>query len=145
MAVIAFRKREKSVRKSRKSPPGLRTGRNGDGQVISDRILKNIADQIISGRLHPGYRLDEIKLAAAFKVSRTPVREALKQLVAARLVDWRPHQCAVVARIPPSELVEMFEVMAHLEGLCGSLRRTSDDVYRTGRTKIDATEIRGLR
>ena len=95
---------------------------SGNGPVIrSDRVRRQIADQIISGALRPGQELDEKKLAEAFSVSRTPVREALRQLAAASLVEWRPHQSAVVAKITPSKMVEMFEVMAELEGFCGRL------------------------
>jgi len=83
--------------------------------------VHQIADQIISGALRPGQELDEKKLAEAFNVSRTPVREALRQLAAASLVDWRPHESAIVAKITPSKMVEMFEVMAELEGFCGRL------------------------
>jgi DNA-binding GntR family transcriptional regulator len=95
---------------------------NGEGSPIrSDRVRRQIADQIISGALRPGQELDEKTLADAFKVSRTPVREALRQLAAASLVEWRPHQSAVVAKITASTMVEMFEVMAELEGFCGRL------------------------
>src|ERR1700760_123675 len=99
-----------------------REDEGGDSPVIrSDRVRRQIADQIISGALRPGQELDEKKLAEAFNVSRTPVREALRQLAAASLVDWRPHQSAIVAKITPSKMVEMFEVMAELEGFCGRL------------------------
>lgn len=87
----------------------------------SDWVRREIADQIISGALRPGQELDEKQLAKVFKVSRTPVREALRQLAAASLVDWLPHQTAVVAKITPSKMVEMFEVMGELEGFCGRL------------------------
>lgn len=90
-------------------------------RIQSDRIRREIADQIICGVLRPGQELDEKTLAEAFNVSRTPVREALRQLAAANLVEWRPHQSAVVAKITASKMVEMFEVMAELEGLCGRL------------------------
>src|SRR5947209_20309947 len=94
----------------------------GDSPVIrSDRVRRQIADQIISGALRPGQELDEKKLADAFNVSRTPVREALRQLAAASLVEWRPHQSAVVAKMTPSQLVEMFEVIADLGRFCGRL------------------------
>ncbi|HEY1363030.1 MAG TPA: GntR family transcriptional regulator [Xanthobacteraceae bacterium] len=89
--------------------------------IRSDRVRREIADQIISGVLRPGQELDEKKLAEGFNVSRTPVREALRQLAAASLVEWRPHQSAIVAKITPSKMVEMFEVMAELEGFCGRL------------------------
>jgi DNA-binding GntR family transcriptional regulator len=106
-------------------PSSLSTARkteSGEGPLIrSDRVRRQIADQIISGALRPGQELDEKKLADAFNVSRTPVREALRQLAAASLVEWRPHQSAVVAKITASKMVEMFEVMAELEGFCGRL------------------------
>src|ERR1700730_11964042 len=70
-----------------------------DSPVIrSDRVRRQIADQIISGALRPGQELDEKKLAEAFNVSRTPVREALRQLAAASLVDWRAHPKGEVAQ-----------------------------------------------
>jgi DNA-binding GntR family transcriptional regulator len=89
--------------------------------IRSDRVRRQIADDIIKGVLRPGQELDELKLAKAFNVSRTPVREALRQLAAAQLVEWQPHQSAVVAKVTPSKMVEMFEVMAELEGFCGRL------------------------
>src|SRR5919204_6244717 len=92
----------------------------GDSPVIrSDRVRRQIADQMISGALRPGQELDEKKLAEAFNVSRTPVREALRQLAAASLVEWRPHQSAIVAKITPSKMVEMFEGMAEVRRVCG--------------------------
>jgi DNA-binding GntR family transcriptional regulator len=106
--------------------PTIRAARqNAEGSdeplTRSDRVRRLIADQIISGSLKPGQELDEKTLAEAFDVSRTPVREALRQLAAAELIEWRPHQSAIVAKITPSKMVEMFEVMAELEGFCGRL------------------------
>src|SRR5262245_51917725 len=82
--------------------------------TLADRVKRRLADQIISGTLKPGQELDEKRLAETFKVSRTPVREALRQLAACDLVEWRPHQTATVATITASKLVEMFEVMAEI-------------------------------
>lgn len=87
----------------------------------TDRVRRRLADEIISGKLRPGGHLDEKALAARFKVSRTPVREALRQLAASDLVEWRPRQGAVVATITIPKMIEMFEVMAELEGFCGRL------------------------
>jgi DNA-binding GntR family transcriptional regulator len=125
----------------------------GDSPVIrSDRVRRQIADQIISGALRPGQELDEKKLAEAFSVSRTPVREALRQLAAASLVDWRPHQSAIVAKITPSKMVEMFEVMAELEGFCGRLaarRMTASEhanlisIHRKFRPYVQARDREG--
>jgi DNA-binding GntR family transcriptional regulator len=65
--------------------------------------------------------LDEMELAQRFKVSRTPVREAIRLLVASGLVDARPHRSAVVARPGNEQLVGMFEALCELEMICAGL------------------------
>ena len=81
-------------------------------------ITRAIADDIVHGRLVPGTALDESALAALFGLSRTPVREALRQLSAAGLVEGRAHHSAVVADVNEQQLDDMFAVMAELEALC---------------------------
>ena len=82
------------------------------------RIQASLADDIVHGRLEPGEALDESRLAQAFGVSRTPVREAIRQLEAIGLAEARPHRGAVVADISEQRIDEMFVVMAELEALC---------------------------
>lgn len=88
-----------------------------------------LENEIATGVLRAGDRLDEAQLAARFGVSRTPVREALHQLASSGLIEQRPRRGAVVAQASPERLVEMFEVMAELEGMCARLaaRRLSDE------------------
>jgi DNA-binding GntR family transcriptional regulator len=86
-----------------------------------DQMVRAIADQIVTGVIRPGDRLDEASLAASFEVSRTPVREALGQLSAMGLVDRRPNRGASVAVVPHEHLASMFESMAELEGICARL------------------------
>jgi DNA-binding GntR family transcriptional regulator len=85
-------------------------------------------EEIATGMVTPGSRLDETELAARFGVSRTPVREALIQLASAGILELRPRRGAVVPELAPHRLIEMFEVMAELESMCGRLaaRRMSD-------------------
>ena len=92
-------------------------------------LVEALEQEIVTGELAPGARLDEASLAARFGVSRTPVREALNQLVASGLVELRPRRGATVAAPDLKQLLEMFEVMAELEGLCGRLaaRRMSEE------------------
>jgi len=96
-----------------------------------DRTLKETLEQdIVTGLLAPGARLEEMGLAERFGVSRTPVREALNQLASIGLVEIRPRRGAVVAAFGLKQMMEMFEVMAELEGLCGTLaarRMNADD------------------
>lgn len=72
---------------------------------------------IVSGEIQPGVALSEVGLAETFGVSRTPVREALKQLHVEGLVDVRPRVGTFVSRPSRRELVELFQVKEVLEGL----------------------------
>jgi len=87
----------------------------------SEELRDEIEELIAFGKLPPGRHLDETELAERFGVSRTPVREALNQLASAGLIEIRPRRGAIVAEIGTQQLVEMFEVMAELEGMCGRL------------------------
>jgi DNA-binding GntR family transcriptional regulator len=84
----------------------------------ADALQAEIADAIVRGRFLPGARLDEQSLADAFGTSRTPVREALRQLTMTGLVEMRPHRGAVVRTITPDDLSHLFETMAELEAGC---------------------------
>lgn len=97
------------------------------GETLADRIRRALEADISSGRLEPGSKLDEQEIAEQFGVSRTPVREAFRLLAANHLVELRGRQGAVVRTISAQILVEMFQVMAELEGLCARLaaRRAS--------------------
>ena len=92
-------------------------------------LLAKIEAMIIEGILEPGERLDETVLAKQFGVSRTPVREAIRVLTAIGLVQNTGRQGAEVAHISIAALIEMFELMAVLEGMCAQLaaRRATDD------------------
>jgi DNA-binding GntR family transcriptional regulator len=81
-------------------------------------IHQAIADDIVHGRLAPGAALDETVIAATFGVSRTPIREAIRQLEAIGLVEARAPKGAVVAALSERQLDEMFAVMAEIEALC---------------------------
>lgn len=89
-----------------------------DGVTHGERLRIEIADKILNGELLPGTPLDETTLAERYGVSRTPVREALRELAAAGLAVHRPHRGAVVAEVTEARLLEMFQVMADLESLC---------------------------
>ncbi|MBK1883291.1 GntR family transcriptional regulator [Luteolibacter pohnpeiensis] len=93
----------------------------------SDRIRESLEQRIIEGEFENGERLDEVRLATFYGVSRTPFREALQMLAGSGLVQLIPRRGAYVQHPGIIELVEMFEVMAELEALCGRLaaRRVS--------------------
>ena len=80
-------------------------------------IATEIEARIIKRELKPGDRLLERLLAEEFGVSRTPVREAIRQLVETRLVTDNVRRGALVAHLSISELLDAFLVVAELEGL----------------------------
>lgn len=102
----------------------------------TEALRLQLADEIVSGMLDPGTPLDEQELALRFGVSRTPVREAIRQLSASGLVSVRPHRGAVVALPTPAELNDMFEAMAELEALCAGLAARSMSI--TERRALEA-------
>lgn len=88
---------------------------------LADSLRDELEQDIVTGSLQPGERLDEQTLAARFGVSRTPIREALMQLASAGLVELQPRRGAFVASLSLREVIERFEMMAALEGACGAL------------------------
>jgi DNA-binding GntR family transcriptional regulator len=97
------------------------------GVTLAEGLRQKLEGAIAAGRLEPGSRLDEQEIAQRFGVSRTPVREAFRLMAANNLVELRGRQGATVRAINAETLIEMFQVMAELEGLCARLaaRRVS--------------------
>lgn len=118
-----------------------RPPRNGEARGNrTDHLRESIEQAIVSGEFPPGYRLEEALLAQRFNVSRTPVREALMQLASTGLVEIRPRQGAVVASLTVQDIMQMFEVMAALEGLCVELaarRMTSGELAELERLHVN--------
>jgi len=113
-------------------------------KTLADRLRMQISDEIVRGMLAPGVSLDEMELARRFNVSRTPVREAIRLLVASGLVEARPHRTAVVARPDLAQLVAMFEALRELEALCAGLaagRMTGRERSRLQRIQRSLLEV----
>lgn len=95
------------------NPGGTKTTR-------AEEVSQCIAEDIVERRLAPGVALDESEIASRYGVSRTPVREAIRNLAAIGLVKIRPHRSAIVTQPSAEQLRDMFEVMAELEALCAA-------------------------
>ena len=89
------------------------------------RVAEQLEALVLSGELLPGARLDERALAQRFGVSRTPVREALRQLASGGLIELRPNRGAFVAEVTAERLEEMFVAMAEMEATCARLAAMS--------------------
>lgn len=88
------------------------------GITHSEKVRLALEKDIFNGVIAPGSSLDEEVLARRFDVSRTPVREAILQLIESGLVEKRPRQGAVVAMTDVSDLIRLFEIMSELEAIC---------------------------
>ncbi len=87
----------------------------------AETVCRSLEDEIVSGALAPGTRLEEKALAARFRMSRTPVREALQQLVSKSLAIRQPYRGVVVAEVSRERLDGLFEAMAEVEAMCGRI------------------------
>lgn len=97
----------------------------------AQRLRDLLEDAIVDGHFAPGDKLDPEALAREYECSRTPIREALQQLAASGMVRVLPKRGTFVAQLSVTELVERFEVMAELEGMCARLaarRATSEEL-----------------
>lgn len=81
-------------------------------------ICRRLTEDIVSGALPPGQKLEELVLAERFEVSRTPIREALRELHARGLIELTPRKGGIVRSIGLPDLADMLEAMVELEALC---------------------------
>jgi DNA-binding GntR family transcriptional regulator len=105
----------------RLSRPGQDSPVESTGGSLTETLRRRLEVEILDGQLEPGSRLDEQEVAQRFGVSRTPVREAFRLLAADDLVQLRGRLGVVVRSLDVTTLLEMFQVMAELEGLCARL------------------------
>lgn len=90
-------------------------------QRAADVVREALRDAILEGDFAPGARLREEELAHQFRVSRTPVREALQQLSSEGLVQTSPHQGATVASLTVEDILSIYVVREALEGVSARL------------------------
>src|ERR1700733_7896722 len=96
-----------------------------EGITQADRLADAIADAVLSGEFDPGLRLAEGMLAERYGVSRTPVREALRQLASTGLIEVKPRRGATVAKATSAQLEKLFAAMAEIEAACARLAAMS--------------------
>lgn len=111
---------------------------------ISEQIRLAIEDDIRNGVLMPGDAIDEQELATQFKVSRTPVREALLQLKAQGMLDSLPRNGMAVAKMDVQELLAVWELLGEMEAVAARMacqRMTQDERDELVRVHNDAAAV----
>ncbi len=96
---------------------------------LRELVYEELRKLIMTGQIKPGTRMMEIELAESMGVSRTPVREAIRQLEKDNLVTIEPRRGAYVSDISPKDIDDMLLVREPLEGLatCLAAENMSDE------------------
>ncbi|GHA84242.1 MULTISPECIES: GntR family transcriptional regulator [Streptomyces] len=107
---------------------------------LRDHAYETLRRRIIEVELRPGERLVERDLATELRVSRIPLREALRLLAAEGLVLLVPHRGALVAPFTPSDVRDLFDVRESLESLAARLaaERADEEGLRRLAARLDA-------
>ncbi|HER24593.1 MAG TPA: GntR family transcriptional regulator [Candidatus Atribacteria bacterium] len=90
-------------------------------ELLSQKVYQVLKTEIIKGSLKPGTKLLENKMAEQLGVSRTPLREALKELAAEGFVKMTPNQGMMVSRFSIKDIQEVLQIRSILEGLAARL------------------------
>src|SRR5476649_2187858 len=94
-----------------------------DNPTLAEKLATAIADGILAGTLKPGIRLDEVRLAQQHGVSRTPVREALRQLTTSGLIDMRPRKGAIVLKATRAQVASISAMATNRLSTCSRVSR----------------------
>lgn len=102
--------------------PAIETGSSAaGGATLHDGLVRRLRQIIVEGDLLPGQRIPERVLCERFKISRTPLREALKVLAWEGFIDLTPNRGATVSQVTVEEVDEVFPVIGAIEALSGEL------------------------
>lgn len=142
----------------------MKTSRTRDGS-LHEKAYSFIQQQILTGRLAAGAAISEVALARQIGVSRTPVREAIGQLVAEGFLERIPGRGVVVVQPTREDLVELYELREALEvyavgkvarqrpsaselvvlrEACDEIRRMAEQLRHSGRERLDDAEMQAF-
>ncbi len=86
-----------------------------------DSIYNILKRWIIEGKLEPSEKISDLEIAKAFRVSRTPVREALKRLESQKLVIMKPGKSTIISELETSNIKQWYQPMAVLQQLAAKI------------------------
>jgi len=102
-------------------------------QTLREKILEMIRDAILKGTMKPGERVSEPELAERFGISRTPIREAFRQLESEGYLEVVPRKGAIVASLSERDIEEFYAIKIILEGFAAKMAAenlTEKDIER---------------
>ncbi|MEX2299167.1 MAG: GntR family transcriptional regulator [Dongiaceae bacterium] len=120
-------------------------------ETLNEKAYLQIKNSIMSGQVAPGEVLRIRNLAIEYGVSPTPVREALKQLVAEHALEVLPNRSIVVPQLTRTKFQELTKIRLALEGLAGELAAGKADaklpleLERLDKRMHDATKAENAR
>ena len=104
---------------------------------LHDQVALRLRTMLVEGHIEPGAKLNERVLCEHLRVSRTPLREAIKLRAVEGLVDLLPNRGAVAVKLTEADVMHSFEVLAGLEAMAGELAAERA-------TDAERTEIRAM-
>ncbi len=111
---------------------------------LREVVFHTLRDAILRGELEPGEHLMEVQLANKLGVSRTPIREAIRQLQTEGLVIMTPRKGAVVAEITREDLTDVLEVRITLEKMAVALACENINQEEIARLKKCQQELENM-
>ncbi|MCL2102665.1 MAG: GntR family transcriptional regulator [Syntrophorhabdaceae bacterium] len=93
----------------------------GSHLTLREQIVSTIRDAIINGQLKPGIRIAETEFAEQFGISRTPIREAFRQLETEGFITVAPRKGAIVASFSAQDVSNFYDLKVILEGYAARL------------------------
>ncbi|KAA0258595.1 GntR family transcriptional regulator [Deferribacter autotrophicus] len=102
-----------------------------DRETYKDKVKKFIYDMILKGEYSPGDQIKESTIAEILNISRAPVREALRELIVDRILEYIPHKGTFLRKLTPKEIINIYTTRGVLEGFAvaeSMFKLTDEDI-----------------
>ncbi len=112
-------------------------------KTLREKIVEVLREAIIKQKIKPGERITELEVAERFGISRTPIREAFRQLESEGFLTIVPRKGAVVSDIEEQDIKDFYELKGILEGYAARQavkRMTEKDIVRLEQFNIEIEE-----
>ncbi len=112
--------------------------------TYKDQVIGHIYESVLDGQYLPGDQVKESLLAKEMGISRAPVREALKELIANGVLDYKPQVGSYIALLSPKEILDAYTTRGVLEGFAIMSTRhlfTDDDIEELETMVVKMTSL----